>query len=180
VSRVVTFACWTIAIVLEPAALVLMLVALFGYRPHVSEAKLVATRAQIVAFLTALKTYQRETGDYPTTAQGLQALRTNPGVAGWQGPYLDKDIGPDPWGRQYLYRYRAEGVPEITSLGPSPALESSEISSLALDKVQKELSRSIPLLQLCLFLASALVFFGFPFLRRLLRRINARALRAKL
>jgi general secretion pathway protein G len=92
-----------------------------------------AARAQISAFLTALETYKQETGDYPSTSQGLQALQTNPGVKGWRGPYMDKDIRPDPWGHAYLYRYRAEGMPEIVSLGKEGKLGPSNISSLTLE-----------------------------------------------
>jgi general secretion pathway protein G len=88
------------------------------------EAKRVAARAQIQAYLAALENYKKETGDYPSTSQGLNALRTNPGVAGWNGPYVDKDIGPDPWRHPYIYRYRPGAVPEIVSLGKDGVLDS--------------------------------------------------------
>ena len=41
---------------------------------------------------------------YPTTEQGLNALRVQPADAtGWKGPYTTKDIPTDPWGNEYLY-----------------------------------------------------------------------------
>jgi hypothetical protein len=46
------------------------------------------------------------TGDYPTQAQGLEALRTKPeGVDSsvWRGPYLGKEVPKDPWGNNYVY-----------------------------------------------------------------------------
>lgn len=83
-------------------------------------ARRVATRAQIQSFMTALGSYKLETGVYPTTEQGLQALRLKPdGVNQWAGPYLPQDIPLDPWGHPYLYKYPgAHGdEPDVVSLG---------------------------------------------------------------
>src|SRR5919197_3804645 len=52
-------------------------------------ARITAARAQINSFMTALGTYKLDTGTFPTTEQGLQALRTSPGnLPNWNGPYL--------------------------------------------------------------------------------------------
>ncbi len=84
-------------------------------------ARITATRAQINSFMTALGAYKLDTGLYPTTEQGLQALRTKPqDVNQWQGPYLPQDIPADPWSNPYIYRYPPEGgglEPEIISYG---------------------------------------------------------------
>ena len=49
--------------------------------------------------------FRIDTGNYPTTAQGLDALVTEPqGARGWRGPYLDK-LPRDPWQQSYEYRY---------------------------------------------------------------------------
>ncbi len=84
-------------------------------------ARITAARAQINSFMTALGAYKLDTGVYPTTEQGLQALRTPPqGVNNWQGPYLPQDIPDDPWGNPYVYRYPPENgglEPEIISYG---------------------------------------------------------------
>ena len=62
-------------------------------------------KAQIEAFGKALDTYRLDTGLYPTTEQGLRALVTKPNdETKWQGPYLQKDVPLDPWGKAYLYR----------------------------------------------------------------------------
>lgn len=62
-------------------------------------------KAQIEAFGKALDTYRLDTGHYPTTEQGLSALVTKPADEGkWQGPYLQKDVPLDPWGKAYIYR----------------------------------------------------------------------------
>jgi len=83
-------------------------------------ARVTATRAQINSFMTALGSYKLDTGLFPTTEQGLQALRTQPqGVNQWQGPYLPQDIPVDPWGGPYLYKFPGEhgDEPDIISLG---------------------------------------------------------------
>ena len=88
--------------------------------PQADRARVTATKAQIVSFMSALDTYKMDVGSFPTTEQGLQALRVRPGdVPQWAGPYLAKDVPLDPWGRPYIYKYPGERSedPEITSLG---------------------------------------------------------------
>jgi general secretion pathway protein G len=65
-----------------------------------------------------------DNGNYPTTDQGLAALRdkpTRPPVpSNWRGPYLRKAVPVDPWGRPYLYRFPGEknaGAFDLESLG---------------------------------------------------------------
>jgi general secretion pathway protein G len=82
--------------------------------------RVTTTRVQINNFLTALGTYKLDTGMFPTTEQGLGALRTKPSeVNQWNGPYMPKDIPKDAWGHDYIYRFPGEhgDEPEITSLG---------------------------------------------------------------
>ena len=83
-------------------------------------AKVVAAQAQINAFQTALGTYKLETSQFPSTDQGLAALRNKPGdLPNWNGPYLPKDIPNDPWGRPYIYKYPGDhgDEPDIISYG---------------------------------------------------------------
>jgi general secretion pathway protein G len=86
----------------------------------VDQSKTTITRSQIDNFMTALGTYKLDTGTFPTTEQGLAALRIKPAdVNQWNGPYLPKDVPKDPWGRDYLYRFPGEhqpDEPEIMSL----------------------------------------------------------------
>ena len=84
------------------------------------KAKRIAARAQISSYVTALGTYQLDVGTYPTTEQGLQALRTQPeGVTNWHGPYVQQDIAPDPWGHPYVYKFPGEHAddPDVISYG---------------------------------------------------------------
>jgi general secretion pathway protein G len=83
-------------------------------------ARITAARAQINAFMTALGAYKLDTGVFPTTEQGLEALRTPPaGVNQWQGPYLPQEIPLDPWGHPYVYKYPGEhgDEPDIICYG---------------------------------------------------------------
>ena len=93
------------------------------------EAKQVRAKMDIASLETALKLYKLDSGIYPGTEQGLQALVQRPesGVIPkkWrQGGYLEKGKVPkDPWGNDYIYlspglkgefdiiSYGADGVP---------------------------------------------------------------------
>src|SRR5579864_396479 len=83
-------------------------------------AKRTAARAQISSFMNALGIYKLDTGVYPATSQGLQALREKPGeISNWAGPYLPKDVPLDPWGRPYQYKYPGDHGedPDVISFG---------------------------------------------------------------
>jgi general secretion pathway protein G len=99
-----------------------LFVAIVGPRlfTNVDKAKRTAAHTQIKSYLTALGSYKLDVGTFPTTEQGLQALRTAPeGVANWQGPYVQQDITPDPWGHPYLYKFPGEhgDEPDLISYG---------------------------------------------------------------
>lgn len=74
---------------------------------HVSDAKTEAAKSQIEIFSLALDSYRLDNDTYPTTEQGLSALRTTPQAGShprnWRGPYLRKEVPLDPWGRPYVY-----------------------------------------------------------------------------
>ena len=51
-----------------------------------------------------LDMFETDVGRFPTTEEGLAALRTDPGSAtNWKGPYLKRDP-EDPWRRSYHYK----------------------------------------------------------------------------
>lgn len=70
------------------------------------QGKLAAAQADINAHLsTALDLFEVDNGRYPTTEEGLAALRTAPSAAPrWKGPYLKRPVPPDPWRKPYVYR----------------------------------------------------------------------------
>jgi general secretion pathway protein G len=75
---------------------------------HVGSAKEAAARSQIEMLSAALDAYRLDNGFYPTTAQGLNALRVQPQTApqprNWRGPYIRKSVPDDPWGRPYIFQ----------------------------------------------------------------------------
>ena len=73
------------------------------------DARVTEAKVQIKNLETALKLYKLDTGTYPTTEQGLDALIEKPATGvipkKWrEGGYLEvKKIPSDPWGNPYFY-----------------------------------------------------------------------------
>ena len=102
-----------------------MLAAIVGPKlfTKVGKGKQSAAKTQIEMLGQALDSYRLDTGHYPNTSQGLNALITNPGVEGWDGSYLKKALPNDPWMKPYQYQspgthgdydlfsYGADGAP---------------------------------------------------------------------
>lgn len=86
---------------------------------RIAPAKESAARAQIENFATALDGFLIDVGRYPSTQDGLKALRVKPeGAEKWNGPYLKKEVPNDPWGQPYVYRAPGRtGGYEIVSYG---------------------------------------------------------------
>jgi general secretion pathway protein G len=80
-------------------------------------AKPKVARTQMENLRNALDMFQLDVGRYPTTQEGLEALRSRPNSAArWSGPYLRDELPLDPWGS--AYQYRSEGSAyEIMSFG---------------------------------------------------------------
>ena len=85
------------------------------------QARVAAAEADIRANIaTALKLYELDNGNFPSTEEGLNALLSKPGSAiNWNGPYLEKKP-IDPWSREYKYKSPGEHNPadyDLYSLG---------------------------------------------------------------
>lgn len=82
---------------------------------RIGEAKDTAAKTQMALIGTALDNYRLDNGSYPSTDQGLRALRERPAgglpAANWRGPYLRKEVPLDPWDRAYTYRSPGERNP---------------------------------------------------------------------
>lgn len=75
------------------------------YFGKIGQSKIQAAKTQIDAFDKGIDQYRIDTGHFPTTEQGLNALFAQPANEPlWHGPYLKKSIPPDPWGNAYVYR----------------------------------------------------------------------------
>jgi len=69
------------------------------------QARRLKAKVQIRNFQNALAFLKTDTGYFPTTSQGLEALINDPGLRGWkQGGYIEGGKIPlDPWGSPYIY-----------------------------------------------------------------------------
>jgi general secretion pathway protein G len=89
-------------------------------RGATDKAKRVKAQADIAEIKTGLDRYYLDSGSYPTTDQGLQALVTPPESgkipANYEsGGYL-QSIPKDPWGNPYVYQSDGSGY-ELKSYG---------------------------------------------------------------
>ena len=89
------------------------------YFAQIGKSETKVARAQINGLEKALDQYRIDTGHYPTTEQGLNALSSKPAdESAWAGPYLRKAVPLDPWGRAYLYTCPGEhGEFDLQSFG---------------------------------------------------------------
>ena len=112
----------TLIELLVVVTIIALFAALVGPRlfRQVGRSRTTAARAQMNSFQTALGVYKLDTGRFPSTEQGLGALRAKPdGVERWDGPYLPQEAPDDPWGRAYVYKFPGEhgDEPDIISYG---------------------------------------------------------------
>ena len=87
-------------------------------------------RSQISMLEDVINAYAIDVGTCPTTQQGLQALVAAPSdlknPAKWQGPYLEKQLGQDPWGNEYQYEQTGPDQFRIWSIGKEGASGSED------------------------------------------------------
>ena len=93
-------------------AIIGLIVGLVGPRVlnYLETSKVKSARLQIDNFSKSLDLFFLDTGRYPASAEGLEALVQKPAaVTGWAGPYLKGEKVPnDPWNRRYNYRSPGE------------------------------------------------------------------------
>jgi len=76
---------------------------------NIGKSETKAAKAQLDSLSKALDQFRLDTGHYPSTEQGLNALVTKPAnETKWDGPYLTKAVPLDPWSRPYLYKNPGE------------------------------------------------------------------------
>jgi general secretion pathway protein G len=85
------------------------------------QARTAAAKADIESNIAlALDMFEMDNGYYPTTSEGLAALRSNPSsLANWKGPYLKKEP-KDPWGRPYVYKCPGTHNTDYDLYSPGP------------------------------------------------------------
>jgi general secretion pathway protein G len=89
------------------------------YFAQLGKSEVTIAKSQIEALDKAVDTFRLDVGRFPTNEEGLAALNSKPADADkWNGPYLKKDMPPDPWGHPYIYKTPgSKGDVEIISYG---------------------------------------------------------------
>lgn len=113
---------FTLIEVLVVITIIALVMGLVGPRVlnYLGESKVKAAKIQIESLASAIDLYFLDTGQIPSSSEGLTALIQRPGSApGWNGPYLRGTVVPkDPWGRPYMYRSPGQnGSYDIVSYG---------------------------------------------------------------
>ncbi|MCP4155468.1 MAG: type II secretion system major pseudopilin GspG [bacterium] len=85
----------------------------------VEKSKQKIAKTQIIMLENAIKMFKLDTGRYPSKKEGLTAMLEKPAkVSNWDGPYLEKGLPKDPWGKDYIYDFPGKNYTfEITSFG---------------------------------------------------------------
>ncbi len=99
----------------------------------------------IAIYMNALEQYKKDTGQYPSTAAGLNALKSNvDNVQNWAGPYILEHLGiaTDPWGHRFHYESPWQhGTFDLYSYGADGLLggtgENRDITSWDIEKKHK-------------------------------------------
>jgi len=98
---------WTFIETIIVIGIVLILTSSVGFMAfrYLDKAKVVTAKNDIENFSLALSTYYLDCKKFPTEEQGLVALMEKPSsdADGWEGPYVNKKPGNDPWGNPYEY-----------------------------------------------------------------------------
>lgn len=87
---------------------------------QLGRARAKAAQLQLETVSAEVEMFQADVGRYPTVAEGLSALVTEPaGADGWTGPYMrDVKALKDPWSRPLVYSVGADGQSyTVLSLG---------------------------------------------------------------
>jgi len=99
------------------------------------QAKISVARSDIESNIPmALKLFELDNGFFPTTGQGLAALRVKPAESptakNWNGPYLEKEP-LDPWGNLYVYvcpgKHRSDF--DLSSQGKDTTTDTDDIKN---------------------------------------------------
>ena len=97
------------------------------------QARVAAAKADIEANIaTALKLYELDNGNFPSSEEGLNALLVKPSSAqNWHGPYSEKKP-IDPWGREYKYKCLGQHRPadyDLYSLGKDGVESADDVTN---------------------------------------------------
>lgn len=98
---------WTFIETIIVIGIVLILSSSVGFMAfrYIDKAKSVTARNEIENLSLALSTFFLDCREFPSEDPGLTALWEKPSTdnGSWDGPYVTKKPGADPWGQDYEY-----------------------------------------------------------------------------
>src|SRR4051794_13214681 len=96
-----------------------------GLIGQLGRARAKSAQMQLDTVAAAVEVFRSDVSRYPTDAEGLSGLLTEPsGTQGWTGPYLkNTKLLKDPWGHDLQYKVDANGLGfSVISLGRDGAV----------------------------------------------------------
>lgn len=104
-------------------------VAVVKFGGKTDDARKAAAKHDITNIGTALRMYELDMGEYPSS---LAALKQNPGgTKNWKGPYMEK-LSKDPWQNEYQYQFpgthNKDGF-DLFSMGKDGTQSADDITS---------------------------------------------------
>jgi general secretion pathway protein G len=113
---------WVAVMTLMSLAVILA----FFFLPRLSSrspgARALAAKAQIASLGSGFGAFKIDNGYYPPGTNGLLCLTQRPiGATNWRGPYMERPVQKDPWGRDYIYECPGRQNPrsyDLSSMGP--------------------------------------------------------------
>ena len=118
-----------------------LVAAIVGCRQHhnisAEEIDIRATRSLLQTMCVAVLLYSRDCGETPSATDNIcQPLVVDPGVKGWNGPYLESRI-VDRWGNPFRFRASESKMPIISSAGPDQRFSTGDDISLAITEEKR-------------------------------------------
>src|SRR5207237_5252350 len=101
---------------------------------YLDSAKLSTARTEIANLSSSLDLFKLDVGRYPTSEEGLEALRAAPsGLTEWNGPYVARITTlNDPWRHPYHYNIPGQhGDFDLYSYGPNGQPSESDKPAVA-------------------------------------------------
>lgn len=98
---------------------------------RVRQSQVAAAKAGVENIGTALRLYELDMGQFPSSLQGL-IQNPGGGTGNWRGPYLEKGMPKDPWGNDYGYSSPGSHNPQsydLKSLGPDGVESGDDITN---------------------------------------------------
>jgi general secretion pathway protein G len=87
---------------------------------YLGSSKAKTAKLQLKEIESSLELFFLDTGAYPSSTAGLNALiKNDDSIVGWNGPYFKMPLLPDdPWGNSYVYQIPGEHIAfDLSSLG---------------------------------------------------------------